>query len=143
MADRTGSTWNPNAWHWEEKNYSKVAAAQLKEAFEGHEFDVAGEKLKVGEVEMDGDVFSTIRKGKKKFGYDFALTLKWTMGDTKGHLLLPEVTYGDNDVEHDFKIEDCDDEQRKTAIKKALKGPIQEDVVARVLRILQALREGQ
>ncbi|KAK2197295.1 bifunctional Activator of Hsp90 ATPase [Babesia duncani] len=73
----SGSIWNPNSWHWEERNYDKWSRtfleSRLKTALsENNEID-----LNVYDVKFDGHATVSIRKAKQIVAFDYNITGKW------------------------------------------------------------------
>jgi Activator of Hsp90 ATPase, N-terminal len=71
-----GSVWNPNSWHWENRNYSKWGDAQLKERLLGflHADPATGLFVRCKEVkECKTEAAVNIRKGKKIPTFDIHL----------------------------------------------------------------------
>jgi activator of HSP90 ATPase len=106
--DRTGSSWNPSAWHWEEKNYSSWAEGRLAELFKnlalGEDQDLSLEITDLSKFE--GDVFVNIRKGKKVPGWDFSLKLdyKGKSGESEvsGSIKVSEISADETQYEYEF-----------------------------------------
>lgn len=74
----TGSVWNTNSYHWEEKSVNKWAEEKLKAVLSGFTHQWQDAKFIIKEIkEFKGEASVSIRKGKKIVAYDYAITLAW------------------------------------------------------------------
>ena len=107
----SGSIWNANSWHWEEKNYNRWAKDALSER-------IAAIVLQEGDLvfrvtspltRIEGEAAVNIRKGKQIVLYSFDIEAQWTLTspDTevaKGNFKLPEFDQSDlDDLNLQFK----------------------------------------
>jgi hypothetical protein len=91
----TGSVWNANSYHWEEKPLTPWAKERLSALLKGVDIDIPGGTVKVVEASLSGDAAISIRKGKKLIFFDFKVVLTW-----EGELLDSEgVSQGTGDGE--------------------------------------------
>ena len=99
VADREDGK-NPNAWHWDQKDKTKVCEARLKELFsnrtlyEQPEFRIVAKELNG----FEGDVTIANRKGKLRCFFEIKFTIKW------------QAIQGEKDELYDGKliVNDCD-----------------------------------
>ena len=75
------SQWNVNNWHWEESNYTEWATSKLKELYNGYKYEKDGIELTTNVDSISGNAYVNVRKGKKIYGYDIKLTLKFKATD--------------------------------------------------------------
>ena len=123
-----GSIWNKNSWHWEEKDYNKVAKALIKEQLESLELVLpSGEQIKMKAVEPKGFCSISVRKGKKVIIFEFAINMEFVCGSNGGVVKLPEFSNDELDpvirVEMKSENDSLKDFMRKTgadAIRRAL-----------------------
>jgi len=105
----TGSVWNTNSYHWEEKSVTKWADDTLKEVVSTFKTKIADAHIKITEVkEFKGEASVSIRKGKKIVQFDYSMKLCWEAllldkddvltAKLTGMYELPEVS---NDEEYD------------------------------------------
>ena len=74
----TGSVWNTNSYHWEEKSVAKWAEDTLRSLISGFTHTWNDAHLKVKEIKsFKGESSVSIRKGKKIVAYDYAISLSW------------------------------------------------------------------
>lgn len=89
----TGSVWNKNSWHWEEKDYNKASQQKLKEVLESVVLPSAsGEEIKLKSVEPSGFASISVRKGKKVVVFEFAISMQYECGAAKGLIKIPEFS---------------------------------------------------
>lgn len=109
----TGSVWNPNSYHWEEKPLTAWAAARLRELLTTMDVDLPGGTFKITDItELKGDASASIRKGKKLLFFDFDIKGQWEgeIVDGEGDMLatadgewhIPEI---DQDTDLDDPAE--------------------------------------
>ena len=126
----TGSIWNKNSWHWEEKDYNKVAQSLIKEQIESLELvSPSGEQVKMKAVEPKGFCSISVRKGKKVIIFEFAINMEFVCGSTGGVVKIPEFSNDELDpvirVEMKSENDSLKEFMRKTgadAIKRSLGG---------------------
>merc|ERR1712139_594426 len=75
-----GSTWNANAWHWEEKPATDWARQRLTSKLESLSIQLlgGGAQAKLTDVKVSGDAFVSVRKGKVIVLFSLAISCKWT-----------------------------------------------------------------
>eukprot|EP01015_Nassula_variabilis_P033840 TRINITY_DN821_c0_g1_i5.p1 TRINITY_DN821_c0_g1~~TRINITY_DN821_c0_g1_i5.p1 ORF type:complete len:113 (-),score=45.37 TRINITY_DN821_c0_g1_i5:13-351(-) len=61
-----GSVWNVNSWHWENKNYTKIAEQMIENKVKAYQFQSEGITFVLEEVKkFKGEAQINIRKGKQ------------------------------------------------------------------------------
>lgn len=76
----TGSVWNKDSYHWEQKNVQAWADEELKKVISGFKYNHEDAVLTINDIKScKGDAGVTIRKGKKIVSYDYALDLGWSL----------------------------------------------------------------
>ena len=60
----TGSVWNPNSWHWEEKDYTKIAKEVIEMKIASLIIESNGIRITNKCKEVKGDAQVCVRKGK-------------------------------------------------------------------------------
>ncbi|GMH13395.1 hypothetical protein Nepgr_015236 [Nepenthes gracilis] len=147
-----GSVWN-RAGTWEEKNLNTWATDRIKELLSSVGcLGFSNGKAEVTEVSRcTGDAFLVTVRNKKRVGYTFEITIEvkgeWTVGNEKrkikGHLGIPELSYGELDeLQMKVKLEDDKDlpQQYKHCICQDLNLFLQ-PVREKLLQFEQELRE--
>ena len=150
MVAGTGSVWNTNSYHWEEKSVAKWSEDTLRKVLSNFSHTYNDATLKVTEVkELKGESGVSIRKGKKIVSYDYAIQLKWEasiqdkansapVATCTGTFELPEVSNEDEWDEWECRVsilEDkdslasCLNQMFRNFAPKALKKAIQDDFV--------------
>jgi activator of HSP90 ATPase len=84
VVEGSGSVWNNNSYHWEQKSVETWSQDTLKATLGSFYFKYENATLKIKEVkEVKGDSSVSIRKGKKITTYDYNIKLVWKldMGD--------------------------------------------------------------
>ena len=57
MKKTSGSVWNANSWHWEEKNYTKWSKEIIKKLIEGYKFHEGNFEFELSKVfSIEGEV---------------------------------------------------------------------------------------
>lgn len=88
-----GSVWNKNSWHWEEKDYNKVAHQKIVEALESIELKIpAGEPVKLTNVQPSGFASISVRKGKKVIVFEFSIAMNFASSSSSGTVKIPEFS---------------------------------------------------
>ena len=84
-----GSSWNHSSWHFEEQKQDKWAVSRLKQLFNdytdesgSYEIQHEGAELRLAsiswsQIDVRGEAWNHIRKGKLVTGYDMNLTLRF------------------------------------------------------------------
>jgi len=136
-----GSVWN-QAGTWEEKNLNSWANSRIKDLM-GSLGSLAFPtgKASIDEVsKCSGDAFQVIVRNKKRVGYNYELSLRfsgeWLIKEEnkkiKGHLDIPEFSFGEiDDLEVQVRFGDdkglaSDDRTRICKDLKSFLAPIQE-----------------
>jgi activator of HSP90 ATPase len=74
----TGSVWNTNSYHWEEKSVNKWAEEKLRAVLSGFKYKWQDAEMSISEIkDFKGESSVSIRKGKKLVAYDYRFTLAW------------------------------------------------------------------
>ena len=77
----SGSLWNKNSWHWEEKNYTKWGKEWIESKLLDHEIpvpNVEGGEITINKIEeIKGDASISIRKQKQIHVFTWEITLKY------------------------------------------------------------------
>lgn len=100
----TGSIWNVNNWHWENKNYTEVAKTLVTAKFDDFKFERDGIRFAVVKVtKVTGEAQINIRKGKQIIIYELEVEADWR-GETdadecEGNFRLVDVNESDLDFE--------------------------------------------
>ena len=122
----TGSVWNKNSWHWEEKDYNKIANEKLREFLEGLTMKSAsGEVIRVHDVEPSGFASISVRKGKKVVVFEYNLTMKFSSDRCAGSIKIPE--FSNDELTPTLRVDTSDDatkdfirKEGASIVKKAL-----------------------
>lgn len=98
----TGSVWNTNSYHWEEKSVNKWAEDTLKKVLSTFTYKWNDAVMTIKEIKtFKGESSVSIRKGKKIVSYDYNILLAWqvdmyekesVIASTKGSYELPELS---------------------------------------------------
>lgn len=76
----TGSVWNTNSYHWEEKNVNTWATETLKNVLSTFTHEMDKSNLTITDVTtVTGESSVSIRKGKKLVTFDYQIELKWKL----------------------------------------------------------------
>ena len=74
----TGSVWNTNSYHWEEKSVAAWSNDTLRSILSGFSHSMNDAKVSVTEIaKLEGESSVSIRKGKKIITYEYNIQLKW------------------------------------------------------------------
>eukprot|EP01029_Cantina_marsupialis_P028396 TRINITY_DN776105_c0_g1_i1.p1 TRINITY_DN776105_c0_g1~~TRINITY_DN776105_c0_g1_i1.p1 ORF type:complete len:370 (-),score=145.56 TRINITY_DN776105_c0_g1_i1:212-1321(-) len=78
IAEGTGSVWNPNSYHWEEKNVDKWAKDHLTEMLTEVELDIPAGRFVIADLSsVKGEASMNIRRGKKIVYFDYEVKAQW------------------------------------------------------------------
>jgi activator of HSP90 ATPase len=122
VIEASGSVWNNNSYHWEQKSVEKWSEDTLKSVLSLFYFKHENATLKITEVkELKGESSVSIRKSKKIVTYDYTIKLLWkcdmgdagntkVLGSLEGEYEFPEMS---NDV-----IDDGDEWEINTRTTK-------------------------
>lgn len=118
----TGSVWNNNSYHWEQKSVDKWAEETLKKVLSLFYFKYERATLRITEVkDLKGESSVSVRKGKKIVTYEYQTKLVWkcdmgdegntkVIGSIEGEFFMPEIS---SDI-----IEDGEEWEVEANIKK-------------------------
>jgi activator of HSP90 ATPase len=104
----TGSLWNKNSWHWEEKDYNKVAHKMIQEQLATICLDSpSGDTLRFESIEPKGFCSISVRKAKKVVIFEFAISMIFKIGSDEGSVKIPEFSNDELDpvIRVDMKSE--------------------------------------
>ena len=74
----TGSVWNTNSYHWEEKSVAKWSEDTLRATLAQFTHTMNDATFSVGEItKLSGESSVSIRKGKKIISFDYSIALDW------------------------------------------------------------------
>jgi activator of HSP90 ATPase len=100
-APGAGSDWNKQMWHWEERNANDFARTKLAELFGAARFALSASQhvFRVTDTpKVTGEAYCNLRKGKKNYGHDMQIKLKWRVETAaeattvaEGSIEFPEV----------------------------------------------------
>ena len=146
----SGSIWNKNSWHWEEKNYSKFGKEWFKEQLKNLEvigFSPSNTKIRITEVkEIKGEATITIRKQKQIHIFNFDMKLSFeaeqVVGEEQcsGDIVVQEFFSDDmDDVELTAKIDK--DSEFITDVKRTINKNIREEIIKKVKEFRAALEK--
>ena len=116
MIQGTGSVWNTNSYHWEEKSVATWANDTLRAVLSGFTHRMSDVTMSVTEIAtLSGEASVSIRKGKKIISFDYNIDLKWkaVLADAEGNqvsqlegkYVLPEVSNEDEWDEWEVRVE--------------------------------------
>ena len=149
MIAGTGSVWNTNSYHWEEKSVNTWAGDTLRKVLSAFTHKMNDSTLSITEITtLNGESSVSIRKGKKLISFDYQLVLKWkvVLADADGNQVssvegkyeLPEVSNDDEWAEWEVRVEYGEDKDNlrsmldqmiRTIAPKALKQAVNADFV--------------
>lgn len=89
-----GSVWNPNSWHWEQKNYNVLVKGLIEDKIKTILLDNKEAKVSMTKVTAKGEAELMIRKGKQSVIYDYEVEVEFTGENSE------------NQVEGTFKLVD-------------------------------------
>lgn len=117
----SGSVWNVNAWHWEEKPMTDFSIKWLSRELQGFTLKILSglAELEFRDVQVTGDASVTVRKGKPIILYLLRVESRWEaagtaqgLGEAKGSLILPELSSEDGPNSSVIQIETTSDTSR-------------------------------
>jgi activator of HSP90 ATPase len=131
--EATGSVWNANSWHWEERNYNTWAKQWIKEKLNEVAFETEGWAVQLTETpSLEGEASISIRKGKQIVTFEFDFECKWTATkgeeNQAGRLKVPQF---DQD-----EIEDIQVEVTVDTLADSLRSSIRRQVQPRLISVL-------
>ena len=112
----TGSVWNTNSYHWEEKSVAVWSNDTLRSIISGFTHKMNDSTLSIQEItKMEGEASVSIRKGKKIVSFDYAIDLKWqvVLADSDGNQIskmegkyeMPEVSSDEEWTDWETRVE--------------------------------------
>eukprot|EP01015_Nassula_variabilis_P033849 TRINITY_DN821_c0_g2_i7.p1 TRINITY_DN821_c0_g2~~TRINITY_DN821_c0_g2_i7.p1 ORF type:complete len:223 (+),score=71.03 TRINITY_DN821_c0_g2_i7:162-830(+) len=125
-----GSVWNVNSWHWENKNYTKIAEQMIENKVKAYQFQSEGITFVLEEVKkFKGEAQINIRKGKQIITYEIGFEVTWKADtdddEAQGKFAIKDVNESDLDYEiYDIVVDDKTgiSDKCKAILKKTLKG---------------------
>lgn len=74
----TGSVWNTNSYHWEEKSVATWANDTLRSTISNFKHTMNDATLSITEITtLTGEANLSIRKGKKIISFEYNIEMKW------------------------------------------------------------------
>ena len=117
----SGSVWNVNAWHWEEKPMTDFSIKWLSRELSGLSVQILSglADLEFRNVQVTGDASVSVRKGKPIILYLLRIECQWEasatsqgLGEAKGNLILPEFSSEDGPKSSLIQVETNSDASR-------------------------------
>ncbi|KAL5367521.1 Hch1p like mystery protein [Cryptosporidium parvum] len=113
MTEISGSLWNANNWHWEEKDYSKWGKEELRTIMESikYSFELEAPKfeLSFSDLSIRGEASISVRKKQPILAYEFSISGTWSVNEVEsqkkiilGQITIPEFSV--DNYEEDFPI---------------------------------------
>jgi activator of HSP90 ATPase len=99
----SGSVWNNNSYHWEQKSVDKWSEETLKKVMSNFKFQKEDASYSITDImEFKGESSVNIRKNKKIVTYDYQVKLAWKVevgaDQISGEVFWPEIS---NDIVDD------------------------------------------
>lgn len=100
----SGSVWNANAWHWEEKPMTAWAQSWLQRQLDGLTLSFLGglASAVLAETKVSGDASVSVRKGRPISLFQLRIECAWSVtataagvGEARGSIIVPEFTSED------------------------------------------------
>ena len=149
MIQGTGSVWNTNSYHWEEKSVATWANDTLRALLSAFTHTMSDVTMTITEITtLTGEASVSIRKGKKIISFDYNIVLKWkaVLADASGNQVsqvdgkyeMPEVSNEDSWDEWEVRAEWGEDPDNlremleqmvRTLAPRALKQKINDEFV--------------
>lgn len=81
----SGSVWNKNSWHWEEKNYNKWGESYIENKLKQVRIQKDAFIIYLERINIKGSTSVSIRKGKQIASFEYVITFNWIASkeDTK------------------------------------------------------------
>lgn len=125
----TGSIWNVNNWHWENKNYTEIGKDYLTHKIEGHSFARDDLNFTLSRVsKINGEAQINIRKGKQIVIYEYELEAEFRaeseVDECTGNFRVTDINESDLDFEVvsiNLTKEGSVGNKARTILKKCLK----------------------
>ncbi|KAJ1613523.1 Hch1p like mystery protein [Cryptosporidium canis] len=136
MAEISGSVWNANNWHWEEKDYSKWGKEELSSIMESTKYISESSaprfELSFSSVSINGEASISVRKKHPILAYEFSISGAWHINDIEkqekimsGQITIPEFSVDNYEEEfpvnitcRDIMNKDCGSDIILSEIKK-------------------------
>jgi activator of HSP90 ATPase len=114
----TGSVWNKNSWHWEEKDYNRVSQQRLVQLLESIVIPTeSGEEILLRDVSPSGFASISVRKGKKVVVFEYSIAFCFISPSGSGSVKIPE--FSNDELEPILRIElNSGDERIKEVVRK-------------------------
>jgi len=112
----SGSVWNNNSYHWEQKSVDKWSEETLKKILSLFYYKQDRATYKIKEVkDFKGESSVSIRKAKKIVSYEYSTKLVWTcdladeqktkvIGSVEGEITFPEISNDEDDWDYEVTI---------------------------------------
>ncbi|KAH8582429.1 Hch1p like mystery [Cryptosporidium sp. chipmunk genotype I] len=109
----SGSLWNANNWHWEEKDYSRWGKEELRTIMESIKYssELTSPKfvLSFSNLSIQGEASISVRKKQPILAYEFSISGTWSVNDMEGQekILLGQITipeFSVDNYEEDFPV---------------------------------------
>ncbi|OII74079.1 uncharacterized protein cubi_02881 [Cryptosporidium ubiquitum] len=112
MTEISGSIWNANNWHWEEKDYSKWAKEEINTIMESIKYSSESTtpkfELSFSNSSIKGEASISVRKKQPILAYEFSISGTWLVNEmeTKEKILLGQITIPEFSVDNyeDFPV---------------------------------------
>jgi len=128
-----GSSWNANAWHWEEKPATDWAKQRLTSRLESLSIQLlgGGAHAKLTDVSVTGDASVSVRKGKVIVLFSLAISCKWSVSLTGtdeeaygAEALVKDATKAEGSLKiPEFSSEEAEKSSIQVVPKKRAAGP--------------------
>ncbi|KYO02556.1 activator of Hsp90 ATPase [Plasmodium reichenowi] len=145
----SGSVWNSNSWHWEERNYNKWAESYIKYNLSNLKIEKEDLTIYFDNLQVSGNACVSIRKGKQINSFEYVIKFEWLYSKKKegkdyfgGSVEIPDFsTFSLEENDYAINIERTDESENlrfiydsvlkkegKEKIKECLKN-FQEDLL--------------
>ncbi|CAD8157485.1 unnamed protein product [Paramecium pentaurelia] len=136
-----GSIWNPNSWHWEEKNYTTIAKQLIEQKINSVKVQSGDVTLTNIEIKsISGDAQVNIRKGKQVLVYDFDIEVEWRgqneNDEAEGTYKIKDL----NSLDNDFELIHINSKS-KTKISDKCKDLVKRDMRQKLKECFQTLMQ--
>ncbi len=112
----TGSVWNTNSYHWEEKSVAAWSEDTLRGAISKFTHTMNDATFSVNEItKLTGESSVSIRKGKKIISFEYSIGLDWQVvlkdadgkqvSKVSGKYEFPEISSDDEWDEWEIRVE--------------------------------------
>jgi len=145
-----GSSWNANAWHWEEKPATDWAKQRLTSRLESLSIQLlgGGAQAKLTEVKVTGDASVSVRKGKVIVLFSLEISCKWAASlagtDEEAYgaeALIKDATKAEGSLKiPEFSSEEAEKSSIQVVPKRRAAGPASKLVTAFEKEGVKAIR---